>query len=79
MDFKKKNLIPVEYINTLNQQSKENDVFMMLIAELHPPRPRYIKKLLRLAVGLVSIVKPLPYFSPKVRVPILKEEDRESK
>lgn len=52
---------------------------MMLIAELHPPSPRYIKKLLRLAMGLVSIVKPLPYFSQKVKVPILKEEDRESK
>lgn len=70
--------MPKEYINTLNQQSKENDVFMMLITELSLSSPRYIKKLLRLAMDLLS-VKLLPYFPPKFRIPILKEEARESK
>lgn len=73
-----KKLIPVEYINTLNQQSKENDVFMMLITELHQLSPRYITKLLRLAMYLVPLLS-FSLISPrKVRAPTLKEEARKS-
>lgn len=50
----------------------------MLITELHQSSSRYIKKLLTLAMDLISIVKLSPYFPPKVGAPVLKEEPRKS-
>lgn len=50
----------------------------MLITELHQLSPRYIKKLLRLAMNLVQLLIFSLIFPQKFRVPTLKEEARKS-